>query len=334
MSSKALLVIGAGSWGTALAIQSARLGHATRLWGIDVDQWPSKRCNERYLPGIDLPDSLSVYTDLDQAMQGVQDVLLVVPSHAFADVLHTIKPYVLDQGMRVAWGTKGFDVEGGGLLADLACQVLGDAVPLAILSGPSFAKEVAEGLPSSVTLACADQAFSKALLSNLHGTQFSMYTSDDMVGVAVGGAVKNVIAVAVGLCDGLQFGANTRCALITRGLNEMTQLGVCLGAQAQTFMGLSGMGDLVLTCTDDQSRNRRFGLALASGLDVPAAEQHIGQVVEGKKAVVAVCALAKKHGIEMPISTMVYRIVCENMSPAEGLKALLSQGPCVEFDVD
>lgn len=327
-----LLVIGAGSWGTALAIQSARLGHATRLWGIDVDQWTSKQCNTRYLPDIDLPAKLSVYSDLGQAFEGVRDVLLVVPSHAFSEVLRAIKPY-MDDETRVAWGTKGFDVQGGGLLVDLACEILGHAVPLAILSGPSFAKEVAQGLPTSVTLASQDHAFAKALLSYLHGPQFLIYTSEDMVGVAVGGAVKNVIAVAVGLSDGLQFGANARCALITRGLHEMTQLGVCMGAQAQTFMGLSGMGDLVLTCTDDQSRNRRFGLALASNIDVASAEQQIGQVVEGKKAVVATHALAKQYGLDMPINTMVHRILHEGLAPEKGLGALLAQGPCVEFDV-
>lgn len=318
-----LLVLGAGSWGTALAMQSARMGHATRLWGIDVSQWATPHCNDLYLPEHPLPEALEVTDDLAQACAGVNHFLMAVPSHVFADVLHQLKP-LLPADAKLAWGTKGFDLKRGVLLEQLVVDILGDAVPRAALSGPSFAKEVAQGLPTSVALGCTDDAFQKSFSAYMCGPQFAMHATHDTIGVAVGGAVKNVMAIAVGLCDGLKLGANARCALMTRGLDEMARLGVAMGADHNTFMGLSGMGDLVLTCSDDQSRNRRFGLALAAGVDAATAEAQMGQVVEGQKAVVATRALAEKHGVHMPIAEMVYRMVHEGAAPEAALRGLLA----------
>lgn len=328
---KPLLVIGAGSWGTALAIQSARVGHPTRLWGPDVARWKSLRENDLFLPGIPLPDALIPMTDLAEAIVDVDDVLVVVPSHVFADVLTQLKP-MLHAGSRVAWGTKGFDAKTGALLTETATTILGPSVPLAVISGPSFAKEVAKGEPTSVTLACHDEAFRSALLSAMHGPQFSMLTTRDMVGVSIGGAVKNVMALAVGMSDGLGYGANARCALITRGLHEMAQLGEALGADPMTLMGLSGMGDLVLTCTDDQSRNRRYGLARAKGLNHDEAVRHIGQVVEGVKAAKHAQTLANQHQVVMPIVSTMAQVVRAEISVQDAITHLLSLPPQREKD--
>jgi len=322
-----IAVLGAGSWGTALAIQLARSGRATRLWGRDPAHMRTlarERVNTRYLPGAAFPESLAVSDDLAGALHGALDVLVSVPSSAFRSVLEEIAPR-LDGAARVAWATKGFELATGKLPHQVAREVLGSQRPVAVLSGPTFAREVGRGLPTAMTIASPDQHFATALAQGLSSSNFRAYTSNDIMGVEVGGAVKNVLAVGAGLSDGIGFGANTRIALITRGLVEMTRLGVTLGAQRETFMGLAGLGDLVLTCTDDQSRNRRFGLLLASGKTPEQALAEIGQAVEGYPAARAVRAVAQGAHVEMPICNSVYQVLYEQRPARELVRDLMSR---------
>jgi glycerol-3-phosphate dehydrogenase (NAD(P)+) len=322
-----ITVLGAGSWGTALAIQFARSGKATRLWGRDPAQLQAmaqSRRNTRYLSGGEFPTSLTVETDLQTALAEAGDVLVAVPSHAFRSVLKEIAPF-LTPAMRLAWATKGLELETGRLPHQIAHEVLGSQRAVAVLSGPTFAREVGAGLPTAMTIASSDDAFAKALALDLTSGNFRAYTSNDITGVEIGGAVKNVLAVGAGLSDGLGFGANTRVALITRGLAEMMRLGVALGAQRETFMGLAGLGDLVLTCTDDQSRNRRFGLLLAAGKKPEGALAQIGQVVEGFAAAKAVRTVALRSNVEMPLAEGVYRVLYEGIPAKEAVRELMSR---------
>src|SRR5210317_61500 len=282
----------------------------------------SDRENKRYLPGVSFPPNLSAYPDLAGCLDGVRDILVAVPSHGLRDTLTQVKPLLRDDS-RICWATKGFELHSGKLPHQVAGEVLGSDRPMAVLSGPTFAKEVGAGLPTAMTVASSDDDFAQALAVAISDGTFRAYTSDDIVGVAVGGAVKNVLAIGAGMSDGLGFGANTRVALITRGLVEMTRLGVALGAKRETFMGLAGMGDLMLTCTDSLSRNRRMGLALAAGKSVEEAQEEIQQVVEGVLAAEAVHEVAQKLGIEMPICHQVYRILYEGASAREAVGALM-----------
>jgi len=280
--------------------------------------------NARYLPGVGFPPNLVAKPRLEECLDGARDVLVVVPSHGLRQTLMTILP-LLGTESRVCWATKGFELHSGKLPHQVAAEVLGPDRPMAVLSGPTFAKEVADGLPTAMTIAASDSDFAEALARALSSDNFRAYTSDDIIGVEVGGAVKNVLAIAAGMSDGLGFGANTRIALITRGLVEMMRLGVALGATRETFMGLACMGDLVLTCTDNLSRNRRMGLALASGMTIEEAKQEIQQVVEGVLAAEAVKEVADKLGVEMPICREVYRILYEDASPREAVAALMGR---------
>jgi glycerol-3-phosphate dehydrogenase (NAD(P)+) len=332
-ASRPWAVIGAGSWGTALAIQFARAGHPVRLWGRDPAQQAAMaqaRCNARYLPEAPFPPGLEAVATLDAALGGASDLLVAVPSHALRGVLAGLAPQLAPTA-RIAWATKGFELETGLLPHQVAREVLGADRSMAVLSGPTFAREVGAGLPTAMTVASTDEAFATALAHDLSAGQFRAYISTDMVGVEVGGAIKNVLALGAGLSDGLGFGANTRVALITRGLVEMTRLGVALGARRETFMGLAGLGDLVLTCTDDQSRNRRFGLLLAAGRTPQAALAEIGQVVEGYLAARAVRAVAHREGVEMPICDGIYRLLYEGLPAREVVKALMSRPIKAEF---
>jgi glycerol-3-phosphate dehydrogenase (NAD(P)+) len=320
-------VLGAGSWGTALAIQLARVAQPTVLWGRDRGHLMDIACerrNARYLPEAVLPDSLQIEPDLAAALHRSRDVLVAVPSHALRGLLQDVAQH-LPLGARVAWATKGFELSTGLLPHEVASQVLGSQVPTAVVSGPTFAREVGAGLPTAMTIAAHDPQFASELARRLSGQNFRAYTSSDIIGVEVGGAIKNVLAIGAGISDGLGFGANTRIALIARGLVEMTRLGVALGARKETFMGLAGLGDLVLTCTDNQSRNRRFGLALASGKNVAAAQAAIGQVVEGVLAARAVRDVAARAGVEMPICEQVYRVVYSGVAPKDAVKELMSR---------
>jgi glycerol-3-phosphate dehydrogenase (NAD(P)+) len=320
-------VLGAGSWGTALAIQFARRGRPVRLWGRNPERLAAiaaSRRNERYLPSVTFPPSLQIEPDLRAALTGSRDVLVVVPSLALREMLTELVPH-LAAAMHVAWATKGFEQGSGKLPHQVAREVLGPERRIAVLSGPTFAREVGAGLPTAMTIASPDAAYAQTLARELSSENFRAYTSSDILGVEIGGAVKNALAVGAGLSDGLGFGANTRIALITRGLKEMTRLGVALGARAETFMGLAGLGDLVLTCTDDQSRNRRFGLLLAAGRSPEAALAEIGLSVEGYAAARAIEAVAARAGVEMPLCAMVYRVLYESLPARDAVRALMSR---------
>jgi glycerol-3-phosphate dehydrogenase (NAD(P)+) len=320
-------VLGAGSWGTALAIQFARAGHPTRLWSrnaADATAMRAERQNRRYLPDAAFPEAVEIHDDLAAATRGAVAIILAVPSHGLRGLLKLLKP-LLARDARLAWATKGFELDTGKLPHQVAYDVLGDRYPVAVLSGPTFAREVGMGLPTAMTIASPDAEFAAQLAKSLHASNFRAYTSTDIIGVEVGGAVKNVLAVGAGLCDGLGFGANTRIALITRGLSEVMRLGVALGAQPETFMGLAGLGDLVLTCTDNQSRNRRFGLALAAGKSVEQALKEIGQVVEGYTAARAVHAVSQREKVDMPIVQGIYRILYQNESARDVVKELMTR---------
>jgi glycerol-3-phosphate dehydrogenase (NAD(P)+) len=327
ISREPVAVVGAGSWGTALAIQLARAGHPTRLWSrsaADAAAMRAERRNRRYLPEAAFPEAIEVHDDLAAAVRGADTLIIAVPSHGLRALLMQLKP-LLRRDARLAWATKGFELETLKLPHQVAYEVLGDRYPVAVLSGPTFAREVGMGLPTAMTVASPDEEFASQLAHRLHAHNFRAYTSTDIVGVEVGGAVKNVLAVGAGLCDGLGFGANTRVALITRGLSEVTRLGVALGAQPETFMGLAGLGDLVLTSTDNQSRNRRFGLALAAGKSVEEALREIGQVVEGYTAARAVHAVALREKVDMPIASGIYRVLYENEPARDVVKDLMTR---------
>jgi glycerol-3-phosphate dehydrogenase (NAD(P)+) len=329
-----IAVLGAGSWGTALAIQCARAGRPARLWGRDrahMEMMARERRNSRYLPGAPFPDSLHLMADLTAVIDGVDDVLLAVPSHGFRALLQQLKP-VLSPAVRLCWATKGFE-QGTGLLPnEVAHAVLGPGRSVAVLSGPTFATEVGAGLPTAMTIASSESDYADRLARDLSSSSFRAYTSTDITGVEVGGAVKNVLAIGAGLSDGLGFGANTRIALITRGLVEMTRLGVALGAQRETFMGLAGLGDLVLTCTDDHSRNRRFGLALGQGTAVRQALESIGQVVEGYPAAQALRRVAAREAVTMPIADGIYGVLYEQLPAEQVVRGLMLRPIKPEFD--
>jgi len=320
-------VLGAGSWGTALAILLARNGFPTCLWGNETDQiraMAKKRCNSYYLPDIAFPEALTVTTDLSDAVSNCQDILIVVPSHAFAELVHKL-PDCLDSQARIAWATKGLDQQTGGFLHRVVEKVFNKDRALAILSGPSFALEVAKELPTAVALASNSPVFAQQLSAKLNNHYFRVYFNDDLLGVQLCGAVKNVLAIAAGVADGLGFGSNARAALITRGLAEMTRLGVAMGANPATFMGLAGVGDLVLTCTDNQSRNRRFGIALTQCVDRVQAEKTIGQVVEGIYNTQQVFDLAKQYQVDMPITQQMLAILKEECTPKQAAEILLTR---------
>lgn len=324
----AMTVIGAGSYGTALALTLARNQHPVVLWGHDpqhMARLAAERENAAFLPGIPFPPDLHIEADLAKAVTASRDILVVVPSHVFGEVLQQLRPY-LRPDSRLVWATKGLEAETGRLLQDVAREVLGDAIPLAVLSGPTFAKEMAVGMPTAISVSASDPQFSADLQQLFHcGKSFRVYNSPDFIGVQLGGAVKNVIAIGAGISDGMGFGANARTALITRGLAEMTRLGVALGAEAATFMGMAGLGDLVLTCTDNQSRNRRFGMMLGQGHDVAQAQASIGQVVEGYRNTKEVYVLAQRLGVEMPITEQIYQVLYCGKDAREAAVALLAR---------
>ncbi|KEZ76535.1 NAD(P)H-dependent glycerol-3-phosphate dehydrogenase [Salinisphaera hydrothermalis] len=319
-----LAVIGAGSWGTALAVHLARRGHAVRLWGRDpsaIEAMAESRTNARYLPGVEFPATLEPTAELAAAVDGADDIVVVVPSHALRACLEALAP-LLAPHQRVLWATKGLEPETALLPHEVAAEVLGASRATGVLSGPSFAGEVGRGLPTAVTIASADAEFAADMARVFHDGVFRVYTSQDVIGVGVGGAVKNVLAIAVGISDGLGYGANARALLITRGLSEMMRLGVTLGGTRETLTGMAGLGDMLLTCSDDQSRNRRMGLALAAGDDVPTAEARIGQVVEGVRVAREVHRMALERGIDMPIAAQAYRVLHEGDSPQEAVRRL------------
>ncbi len=329
MQRETVTVLGAGSWGTALAMQFARNGSPTRLWGRDrhqIESMQAERCNRRYLPTIQLPELLIPTADIGSACRAAAIVLLAVPSAAFRDTLGMIKPNIPKSAL-VAWATKGLEQQSGKLLHQVYAEVIGSSDRCAVISGPTFAGEVAQGLPTAVTVASKDSLVAEQIAAALHGESFRTYTSRDVISVEIGGACKNVLAIAAGISDGLGYGANARVALITRGLAEMVRLGVAMGGRAETLMGLSGLGDLVLTCTDNQSRNRRVGLGLGKGRLLDAVIEEIGQAVEGVKSAPEIYRIAQKMGVEMPIAEQVYRVLNEGLSAKDAVMGLLRRVP-------
>lgn len=322
--SSPILVIGPGAWGTALAFALAKNDQSVRLWGNDAEQMDAlikERENRFFLPGHPFPGNLTPYLNFDDAMEGVSDVLLVVPSHVFMTVVSQLKPYAKQRSLRLAWGTKGLHPSNG-FLHEAIAQEMGD-LPMAVIAGPSFASEVAQNLPTAVNVASTDMQFSQDLLKRFNSGNFRLFPSDDLVGVQLGGVVKNVLAVAVGINDGLKLGSNARSALMTMGLLGMNKLNIALGGESKTLMDLAGMGDLVLTCTDDQSRNRRFGLALGRGMSVDEAMASVGHTVEGWHNVGQLYELSKKHQVDTPIIERVYAVLYEGGDPASITRDLM-----------
>lgn len=320
-------VVGAGSFGTALAIHIARRSGATLLWGRDaerIDAMQAARENPQYLPGCAFPAKLTATADLETLVAASADLLVATPSHALRETLQRLEP-LLRPGQGVVAACKGLEPGSGRLIHEVIEDELVQTHPMAVLSGPTFAKELGLGLPTAVTIASADHAFAEKIAMHLHGGGFRAYWTNDLPGVQIGGAAKNVMAIGVGIADGLGLGANTRAALITRGLAEIMRLAEVLGARAETLMGLAGMGDLVLTCTDNQSRNRRLGLLLAQGKSVDEASREIRQVVEGVRAAPEVLRLARKHGVEMPITDAVSAVLDGRMSAVEAVRALATR---------
>jgi glycerol-3-phosphate dehydrogenase (NAD(P)+) len=307
----------------------ARNGYAVTLWGHDPDEVaPLRRDreNRRYLPGIAFPAALDVSTDLASAVTGSGLTLVAVPSHAYGATLRQVRSHLAtDSGF--AWATKGLEHGRGRFLHQVTAEILGEAWPTAVISGPSFAREVAVGLPTAVTVASQDASHALRVAALLHGSNLRAYTSTDVIGIELGGAIKNVLAIAAGIADGLGFGANARAALITRGLAEMARLGLAVGGQRETFMGLAGVGDLVLTCTDDQSRNRRFGLAIGRGQTAEDAFAAIGQVVEGAATAAEAVRLARHYQVDMPITEQVDRVLHQGQEPRRAVESLLARDP-------
>lgn len=326
-------VIGAGAWGTALAVQLVRNGCQVSLWGRNAEhlaKLESDKENQRYLAGVSLPEELKFCADLKQLARDYEHLLMVVPSHSFRTILREIKPELTNKS-RISWATKGLELDSGEFLHTVLEQEVPE-VATAIVSGPSFATELGQGQPTVMTAASENQEFLKEIVTTFHGQNLRIYPSDDVLGVEIGGAIKNVLAIATGIADGLGYGSNTQAALITRGLAEMVRLGITLGAKRETLMGVSGVGDLVLTCTDNQSRNRRMGLYLGQGMSMDEATEKIGQALEGVKTAGVVMQVADQAGVEMPISKMVYRILYQGHSSKDAVGELLARGVRAEHE--
>lgn len=325
VAERAYTVLGAGSWGTALAVLLAGNGHMVRLWDRNAERaatLQTQRRNDRYLPDIPFPDSLQVSADLAASVAGADTVLIAIPSGGFRATLQALRP-LLTGDTRVAWATKGLEHSSQKLLHQVFAEEMPDSFAATILSGPTFALEVARGMPTAVTVASSRDEDAVALAEACHNDTFRAYTSRDLIGVQLGGAIKNVLAIAAGVCDGLGFGANSRAALVTRGLAEMCRLGRALGGRPETFMGLAGLGDLVLTCTDNQSRNRRLGLGLAAGKPLDEIYAEIGQVTEGVQTAEEIHLLAREQGVDMPITDEVYQVLFHGKEPHDAVKSLL-----------
>ena len=325
-----LTVIAAGAWGTALAITfSAR--HQVTLWTREEDvtrDMQEHRENRRFLPGYSFPESLHIATDFEAAVDAADLLIIAAPLVGFRPTLRALRE--AGSVKPLLWVCKGLEAETALLPHQVVAQELGDSVPCGVLTGPSFAEEVAKGLPLAITLASKDGDFARRMALELHSSRFRIYANDDLPGAEVGGAVKNVMAIATGICDGLGFGLNARAALMTRGLAEIARLGVALGGQPKTFMGLAGMGDLLLTCTGDLSRNRKVGLALAEGKKLPQILADLGHVAEGVSTAREVARLAERIGIDMPITQAVNAILHRDVPAAAAVEKLLSRDPKLE----
>lgn len=324
LNNRRVAIIGAGSWGTAVAIALAQQGHDILLWTNEpgyAQTMQANRCNDRYLPHIAFPSNITCMQSLQDCVTQAELVMIAVPSHAFAELLERLPQPKLG----LAWLTKGVDPSTCKLLSDLVAQRWGHTYPTAVISGPSFAREVALGLPTALLVASHHTAFQQQICDVFTSPSLRVYISDDMTGVQLCGAVKNILAIACGISDGIGYGANAKAALITRGLAEMRHLLQAYQARPETCFSLAGVGDLVLTCTDNQSRNRRFGLLLGQGIDLQTAEQQIGQVVEGKHNANQIYAIASKHQLDMPICTEVRAVLSQQRSPKEAAAQLMNR---------
>lgn len=330
MSSQKIIVLGAGAWGTALAIHLAKQNNDVTLWGHvpeHIEKLAAARENAANLPTIKFPDNLKLSTDFTSLISEADKntiILIVVPSHAFLGIIDQIA--ALNSQAPILWATKGL-TGNGEFLHSICRKKLSSELPIGVLSGPSFATEVAKGLPTAVTVATDTAGFGQWIVKTFHSERFRVYLSNDMIGVQLAGAIKNVLAIATGMADGLQLGANARSAIITRGLAEAGRLGKKLNAKSDTFMGLAGVGDITLTCTDNQSRNRRFGLLLGQGLTLDEAQSQLGLLVEGKINARHVIELAKNNSIEMPICEQVYAVLYQGLSPLDALQNLMQRSP-------
>lgn len=324
-----IAVLGAGAWGTALAIAFAAR-HDTTLWARDaacVEEMARQRENRRYLPRCRFPDSLRITGDFAAARAGADLAILAAPLAGLRPLLEQFK--AREPGLPFLWVCKGLEAGSGLLPHQVVAEVMGE-VACGVLTGPSFALEVARGLPTAITLAATDAAFADATAQRLHGGNLRIYANHDLVGAEVGGAVKNVLAIATGICDGLGLGLNARAALMTRGLAEITRFGVALGARPETFMGLTGMGDLILTCTGDLSRNRRVGLALAAGKSLDDIQRDLGHVAEGVMTAREVAQRAQEIGVDMPITATVRDVLDSGLSAAAAVERLMQRNPKAE----
>ena len=322
-----ITVYGAGAWGTALAIAYAN-SHQVTLWGRDTEaltRCAAERANHALLPNAPFPDALRLEPDLDRASQGADLHLVVTPVAGLRAIARHLAAE--KTAAPLIWACKGFESGTGKLPHQVVEDELGADFPCGVLTGPSFAAEVAAGLPTAITLAAREPSQAAAWVAELHQPRLRLYDNDDLIGAEVGGAVKNVMAIAAGVSDGLGFGLNSRAALITRGLAEMARLGVALGARQETFMGLAGMGDLVLTCTGDLSRNRRVGLALAEGKPLAQILHDLGHVAEGVPTTRETVALARRHQVEMPITESVDALLSGTLSAREAVERLLARDP-------
>ncbi len=324
MSKAKIAVFGAGSWGTALAIQLDRLPeNEVVLWGHDpaaIESIKADKMNTHFLPGIPVAQSIRLTSDLTLACQQIDYALIVIPSYAFVEFCEKLKP-LIPSNVPIFWATKGFDLDTGNLLHGAVESAFPNNA-YGVISGPTFALEVAKGLPTSITCAGNQQQATEGFARRLHFGNFRCYLSGDVIGVEVGGALKNILAIAVGITDGLKLGANTRAALMTRGLSEIMQYGISVGGHSETFMGLAGLGDLVLTCTDDLSRNRRFGLLVGAGKSLKDAEVEVGQTVEGVRAAAALDKLIKEKSLDLPIMTKACDVLLRGKPPLQALKEL------------
>lgn len=328
-----IAILGDGGWGTALGLLLFKQGHAVRLWGPFpeyIERLRREHENTLYLPGVPLPEVLNWTADRDEAVSGAEVVILAVPSKYYRSVLESFVGR-LPSDCALLSVSKGLDVATRQRLTEVAGEVLGHK-PVAVLSGPSHAEEVAQGVPTAVVIACADHARAHALQKIITAPQFRVYTSEDIVGVELGGALKNIIAIAAGVSDGLGFGDNTRAALMTRGLAEMTRLGCALGARLETFAGLSGLGDLIVTCTSRWSRNHLVGEQLGRGQTLDQIVSSMSQVAEGVTTCAIARALAREHGVRAPITDEVYAVIHEGRSPAQAVKALMTRDARPERD--
>jgi glycerol-3-phosphate dehydrogenase (NAD(P)+) len=307
----------------------ARNGFQTRIWGHDgahVRALEHARENKQFLPGIVFPEKLNAVSDLAVIASQTREYFIAVPSHAFRAVLEALAS-VQPRPLRLVCATKGFEPGSGKLLGEVAKEIFSEDAALAVVSGPTFAREVAQNLPSALTVAAADGTTAERVADWLRNERMRVYTSLDPAGVQLGGAIKNVMAIAAGISDGLGFGANARAALITRGLAELTRLGVAMGGRKETFMGLTGAGDLILTCTDNTSRNRRVGLGLGQGKKLAAVLSDVGQEAEGVATARELYLLANRLEVEMPITEQVYRVLYDGLSPQAAVEALLTRDP-------